>query len=93
MHSADRNPARIRKVDRSFGEELDFEDITFPVKSKDIQKFGKKYSIGINVFSYENKVKYLIHVSKICFEEKHIDEVKLHKRLTNQMCVLDLSNA
>ena len=32
------NPARIRKIYKLFGNELDFEDIKFPVKTKDIQK-------------------------------------------------------
>ena len=57
-------PARIRKIYELFGDELDFEDIKFPVKIKDIQKIYKNNSIGISVFDYENKEKYLIYVSK-----------------------------
>ena len=35
-------PARIRKVDRLFGDELDFENIKFQVKFKDIHFKWKK---------------------------------------------------
>ena len=45
------------KVDRLFGDELDFEDTKVPVKIKDICKIEKKNSISINVFGYKNKVK------------------------------------
>ena len=34
--------AGIRKVDLLFGDELDFEDIKYPDKTKDIPKIGKK---------------------------------------------------
>ena len=36
LHLANHHPARIRKADRSFGDELDFEDIKFPIKIRDI---------------------------------------------------------
>ena len=54
----------ISKVDKDFAKRLDFKDIKFPVKTRDIQKIEEKNSTGISVFSYENKVKYPIHVSK-----------------------------
>ena len=42
LHDADHNPARIRKVDKDFARELDFHNITFPVKIRDIHKIKKK---------------------------------------------------
>ena len=33
----------------------------------------KKNPIGIDVFVYENKVKYPIYVSKNCCQDKHVD--------------------
>ena len=45
---ADYQPARIRKIDNLFGDELDFEDIKFPPKIKGIHKIEKKNSIGIH---------------------------------------------
>ena len=42
LHDADHNPARIRKVDKDFARELDFHNIRFPVKIRDIHKIKKK---------------------------------------------------
>ena len=41
LHSADSHPARIRKTDEELADELDFEEIKFPVKIKGIQKIEK----------------------------------------------------
>ena len=38
LHLTDHNPRRIRKVDKLYGDKLDFKDIKFPVKIKDIHK-------------------------------------------------------
>ena len=64
LNPADHNPARISKADIDFAKRLDFKDIKFPVKTRDIHKIKKKSSIGIIVFGYKNKVKYSICVSK-----------------------------
>ena len=45
LHSSDHNPARIRKIDKLFGDELQFENIRFPVKIKNIHKIEKKKRI------------------------------------------------
>ena len=75
------NPRRITKTDKKFGKKFDFKSIKFPVKISDIHKFEKKTknSIGISVFGYKNKEKYLIYVSKKCFEEKHVDLLLIGK--------------
>ena len=67
------NPRRITQADKDFAKRLRFKDIKFPAKIRDIHKIEKKNSIGISVFSYENREKYPINVSKKCCEEKHID--------------------
>ena len=64
VHPADHDPRRITKADKDFAKKLDFKDIKFPVKIRDIHKIEEKYSIGISVFGYENKEKYPICVSK-----------------------------
>ena len=51
----------------------DFKDIKFPVKIRDIHKIEKKKSISVSIFGYKNKEKHPIHVSKKCWEEKHVD--------------------
>ena len=58
--------ARITKADKDFSKSLDFKDIKFPVKVRDINKIEKKNSIGISAFGYENKEKHPIYVSKKC---------------------------
>ena len=63
LHPAYHNPRRIARADRLSRDELDFEDIKFPVKIKDTHKIEKKNSIGISVFSYENKESYPTYVS------------------------------
>ena len=73
LNPADRNPARITKADKEFDKKLDFKNIKYPLKIRDIHKIEKKNSIGISVFRYENKEKHPIYVSEECCEEKHID--------------------
>ena len=70
---ATHNPRRITKADKDFEKRLDFKDIKFPVKIRDIHKIWKNNSISISVFGYENKEKYPIYVSKQCCDEKHVD--------------------
>ena len=45
LHPADHYPARIRKADKDFARKLDFKDIKFPVKFRDIHKIKKKKKI------------------------------------------------
>ena len=71
LNPADHHPARITKADKNFVKRLYFKETKFPVKTRDIHKIEKNNSIGICVFGYENKLKYVIYVSKKCCEEKH----------------------
>ena len=64
LNTADHNPRRFTKTDKDFARTLDFKDIKFAVKIKDIQQIEKKNSLSISVFGYENKNKYPIYVSK-----------------------------
>ena len=69
LNLADRNPARITKVDKDFAKK--FKDINFSVEVRD--KTEKKNLIDISIFGYENKEKHPIYVSKKFCEEKHVD--------------------
>ena len=73
LNLADRDPARITKVDKDFTKRINFKDIKFPVIIRQIQIIEKNNSIGISVFGYENKEKHPIYVSKKCCEDKHVD--------------------
>ena len=57
LHPVDHNPKRITKVDTDFVKKLNFKEMKFPVKVRDIHKIEKNNSIGISVLSYENKEK------------------------------------
>ena len=64
LNPADHNPIRITKADKDFAKSLDFKDIQFLLKTRDIRKIEKENCIGNSVFDYENKVKYPFYVSK-----------------------------
>ena len=59
----DKNPQRITKKDREFVNKLNYEGIDFPISKKDYSKIELQNKIGINVFSYENKVVYPVYLS------------------------------
>ena len=63
---------KSRNVDREFAKQLKFEDVNFPVHKKDYAKIEKQNNISINVFGYEDKIRYRIYASKQIFE-KHVD--------------------
>ena len=55
LNSYNHDPERITKTDKEIEKKLNFKNIKFSVKIRDIQKIEKKNSIGINAFGYENK--------------------------------------
>ena len=81
--STDHHPTRIAKFDKHFAKTLDFKDLNFPVKIKDIHKIEKKNSIGISIPGYENKRKISIYVLKQCWEEKHVDLLIIREGVKN----------
>ena len=72
LNPTDHNSRRIVEADQDFSEKLDFKDIIFQVKIRDIYKIEQNNYIGISVFGYENKEKHPIYVSKKYCEEKHV---------------------
>ena len=73
MNPQDKYPQRIKKFDKQYIENLDYSGIEFPVTAKQYNKIEKQNEININVFSYEDKQPYPIHVSK----EKYEDHMNL----------------
>ena len=63
-----KDPQRIKKTDKSFIPQLNYEGIEFPVSIKQYNKVETQNNININVFGYENKQAYPIYVSKEKFE-------------------------
>ena len=56
-------PGRIKKVDKRIAENLNYDQIEFPVQEKDFDKIEVKNNICINVFGYENGLVFQIYVS------------------------------
>ena len=57
------HPERITKVDKKRINDLDYEDIKFPVSKIDYWKIEKKNNICINLFCFENELNYPVYVS------------------------------
>ena len=64
-----KNPQRINKTDKKYIEQLDYSNIEFPVTVKQINKIEKQNNICINLFGYEEKQKFPIHVSNEKFQD------------------------
>ena len=73
LNPQDKDPQRIKKVDKQYVNNLDYSGIDFPVTTKQYNKIEKQNEININVFGYENKQPYPIYVSK----EKYDDHMEL----------------
>ena len=65
LKSADHHPARITVADKNVAKRLDFKDIKFPVKTRDIHKIEKKNSVGISIFGYENEEISHLYIKKM----------------------------
>ena len=68
LNPRENNPQRIKKTDKLFVTQLNYEGIEFPVSVKHYNKVETQNNININVFGYENKQAYPIYVSKEKFE-------------------------
>ena len=93
VNPADHNARKIAKADKDFAKRLDFKDIKFPVKIRDIHKIEKKKknSIDISVFGYERNEKYPINVSKKCCKEKHVDLLLIGEGERNTVLINDFN--
>ena len=57
------HPERITRQDKELINTLDYERIEFRVSKKDFNKIEVKNKICINIFCYENKLTYPVHIS------------------------------
>ena len=57
------HPERIAKEDKNMVDDLDYEEIKFPVSKKDSAKIERQNNICNNVFCYENGLTYPVYVS------------------------------
>ena len=61
---------RIKKEDKKMINELNYEGVDFPTSQKHYNKVEKQNNIRINVFGYEDRQPYPIHISKEKFEDQ-----------------------
>ena len=73
LNPQDKYPQRIKKSDKKYIDKLNYEEIEFPVTTRQYNKIEKQNKININVFGYENSQPYPIYVSK----EKYEDHMEL----------------
>ena len=69
LNPQDKDPQRIKKIDKQYIEKLDYSNIEFPVTIKQINKIEKQNNICINLFGYEEKQKYPIYISKENYQD------------------------
>ena len=65
-----KDPQRIKKSDRQYVDNLNYNGIEFPVATKHYNKIEKQNEININVFGYENKQPYPIYISKEKYDKE-----------------------
>ena len=70
VNPTNKHPERVKKEDKEMIEKLDYSGIKFPISKKDYNKIEKKNGIRVNVFGYEKKQPYPIHISKENFERE-----------------------
>ena len=63
------HPGRIKNVDRDFANNLNYDEIEFPVEEKDFSKIEVQNDICVNVFGYENKLVFPIYISDKKFKD------------------------
>ena len=73
LRPQERNPQRVKKDNKKFAKELNYEGINFPVTQKQYNKVEKQNDIRVNVFGYEGGEPYPIYVLK----EKYEDHMEL----------------
>ena len=88
LNPTDRHPERITKTNKEFAKKLDFKNIEFPVKIRDIGKIENKNSIGISAFAYD-KEKHQIYVHVLLIREEGY--VLINNLNTSCMIILSIA--
>ena len=70
LNPQEKDSQRIKRHDKQYIEKLNYKGVTFPVSQKHYNKIEKQNSIKINVFGYEEKQPYPIHISEETFEDQ-----------------------
>ncbi|XP_057306823.1 uncharacterized protein LOC130645009 isoform X1 [Hydractinia symbiolongicarpus] len=69
LNKQDKNPQKIKKSDRKFVDQLNYEGIKFPVDIKQYNKIEKQNNTPVNVFGYEDEQPFPLYISKEKFKD------------------------
>ena len=69
LNPQNKDPQRIKKSDKAFIQNFDYQGIEFPVTIKQINKIEKQNSVNINVFGYEEKQPFPLYISNEKYED------------------------
>ena len=87
LNAVNHHPAKIRKVDKLFADELDLEDIKFPVKVKDVHKIEKRIFLALVLLVMKAK-KNLVLRNKIPFREILSKNILIYYQLKKKKAIL-----
>ena len=76
LNPQNKDPQRVKIVDKEMVSKLNYQGIEFPVNVKDYSKIEEQNNININVFGYEEKQFYPIYISK-----------KMHNQVLNLLLI------
>ncbi len=90
--SKNSHPYRVTKELRLQAKKYNWDNITFPMKVRDIGKWGGANGIGVNVFGYDEDEEKL-YTMKVCDQQPRISKiVSLYLHDDNHYCIIsDLS--
>lgn len=86
LHPTSKDAQRVSKYIQ-YQNDLDFTDITFPVRVNDVLKFEKKNGISVNVFGYEKQEVYPLHLTKMR-GVRHANVLVINKGDNSHYCLI-----
>ena len=87
INFSNKHPERIKKTDKKIAEELNYDEIEFPVQEKDFNKIEVKNNICINVFGHENR----IYVSNQKFKDSMDLLLLIDNDKSHYVCIKDFN--
>ena len=87
LNPQNKNPQRIKKIDKNLIKQLDYSNIEFPVTVKQINKIEKQNDIRINLFGYEEKQKFPIYISQEKYQD-HMELLSINKDKKNHYVLI-----
>jgi hypothetical protein len=84
LHPGNHNSDRVREY-QTYATELNFDGISFPMRMADMPKFEEQNQISVNVFGYEKRDVFPIHITTHRYD-KHVDLLMTSDRTKSHFC-------